>query len=117
MRFSINRDFTKPHEVEQVKSDISDFKASWTENDLLSMFAHCTGEKLPPEDKEFINCNVSAFPGGSFYENKTHYRVEMLVKYWNEIYDISFYTDGTWNVFLKTEFGDIMYKCIRYIPA
>ena len=67
MKITVDLDLTTASKVAEVKADAKEFKAIYTDGDLLRMFL----DSIPEEDSfeipynpQIVYCNLEAFPGG-----------------------------------------------------
>lgn len=90
MKITINKKFTEAEMMERTQSQSKEFKAMYTDADLLRMFREATGCQQGYTD-EIIRCNLSAFPGGAYETDETHYEVDILLEGYKSFTKIHFY--------------------------
>ena len=98
MRIKIDREYTRPSQVQRVKDDIRDFSENATVKDLLVQFLSAIDRELETWNYTIHHYEISAFPGGTYVKDITSYSVGMLVECWKKIYKIHFYIDQDWNI-------------------
>lgn len=78
MKITVNKDYTTIAQIDQVKADVKEFKARYTEGDLKRAFFDAV-DIHPANSSDVILCRGDAFPGGYEYNNETHFSMEMLL--------------------------------------
>ena len=91
MKITIDKHFTTLDKVDRTKEQMKEFKAMYTDGDLLRMFSETVDNWDLGFGQDIIYCNLEAFPGGSAETDETHYHVEMLTEKYNGYNKISFY--------------------------
>ena len=120
MKITIKKEYTTLAQLPKVKEDIKEFKEAFTDRDLLCSFIDATETDIWCAD--VISVNIEAFPGGSLYNDETHFSVNILCKQWKEYIEIHFYCDTGLSVntgdlldYRGISTGQKMYSCNRYI--
>lgn len=123
MKTTILKNFTTLEQAPKVKADAQEFKARYTDGDLLNAFRD-TVDYWYCYTGEIVSCTVEAFPAGTDYidengEEPTHFYVKMTIDdEFSEIDKITFYTDMDLCIRSTTSFmGETrkMYSIERYI--
>lgn len=91
MRITLDKDYIESWQMDRVKEDVKAFKEMYKEEDLLGAFRAQVCDFVIVE--EILKTKVEAFDSGWAMDNKTVFRVEMVVDAWNSIYKIRFYVD------------------------
>lgn len=97
MKITVDKEFTNGYEMAQVKEDIKEFKARYTDGDVLNAMRSQT-DFWGGYGEDIIKAEAKAFPAGWDFQNKTLFAVEMLIDGYNEMYKIRFYIDMDLNV-------------------
>lgn len=122
MKITVNKELTTLAGAEKVKADIKEFKARYTAGDLWREFFDQTGIDCP-WNCEILQVTGDAFPGGTFYDNETHFSLKIIAKGFYEFYEINFYCDSNLKVDTR-DFKDIcsgstssrkLYSVERYV--
>lgn len=131
IRASVDKDFTEPWLLEQVKEDIAQYVEAFTPSDIFRAFQDAMEEAGLDDELgvegwgDYITeCTAKAFPGGTDFNNKTHYCVEMTAEGFKdgheEITKYRFYTNENgevrltaWNRFTGRQ--DRLYTIKRFI--
>ena len=97
MKITIDKSLTTVSFMPTIREKIKDFKAYFTEYDLLRMFTEEFGYYV---SGDIIKCDVEAFQANS-YSNEAHYMVSMIVDELVQFTRISFFIhaeDGTYSI-------------------
>ena len=97
MKITIDKGHTTLALLPKVKEDAKEFKSCYTDADLLSAFSSAV-EFTGTWGHDILSCNVEAFPGGTDYNNETHYHVSIITHGFREFCEISFYCDSALSV-------------------
>ena len=100
MRCMVDYDYTTRLEKQRVLDDLREFKERYTEGDLLRKFYSETDNVDVTGDVVYFK--VYGFPGGTYYNNATHFRVEALLEGFRKIYKVRFYCDLEMNIDTRT---------------
>lgn len=104
MKITIDKEFTAVAQVPRVKEDIKEFKARYTENDLLSAFWDTVN--IPhPYGHSVILSEIDAFPSGWTTGDKTSFHVQLVTRGFREFLEISFYCDLDLNIDTRPLYG------------
>ena len=114
MKTKVDKQYTLPYQMNQVKADLAEFKERYTDNDLIMYFADETGRNINHYGCDIIRMDVEGFPAGSYFNDVTHFHVEAIIETATAIHKVSFYTDIDMNITLKTMFGDDAYILKTY---
>ena len=104
-KITIDKKFTTLEQVPKVRQDIQEFKEYATVEDLYGQFKWAirdTEDDFHTYDSKIVYCNLEAFPGGSDFDDKTCYKVEMLIEEWHEFWKIQFYITQDWEINTST---------------
>lgn len=77
MKTSIDKRYTTLEQADKVREDLKEFKARYTDGDLLRTFCD-TFDLYPAHSREVLSVRVVAFPGGTDYSNETHFSVDII---------------------------------------
>lgn len=91
MKFTVDKEFTTLAQLPQVREDCKEFKGRYTDNDLLSIFLDEIEEFDIPYGVSVLSANITAFPGGTDFDNQTCFHVELNCKGFEAFYVISYY--------------------------
>lgn len=97
MKIRINKEFTENWQIERVQSDAKEFKARYTDGDVLRAFQNAT-EDYRTYNADIIYMNVSAMDAGSYYDNQTIFCVDVMTESITRIFKIRYYVDMKLNV-------------------
>lgn len=103
MKITVCKEYTTLSQLPQVKADISEFKARYTDGDLKTFFCDATGNNSMC-CADIVSVNVEAFPGGTDYNNETHFSVTVLCRSWHRFIEAHFYCDME----LQINTGDLL---------
>lgn len=92
MKITINKEYTTNAQLPTVKEKAHDFKAAFTDNDLLQMFTEATDHRI--YGGEVIKCTVEAFAANNS-NNATSYHVFLIVDALTDFHRIRFFLDET----------------------
>lgn len=113
MKITIDKKNTEGYQREQVKADIAEFKACFTDGDILREFIDQLDLDIFVYDIIYIN--GEAFPSGWACGNDTNFMIEVMFKAnVNEIYEAYFFCDMSLNIRKVSCFGDKMYSIKKY---
>ena len=90
MKITMDKKFTEVYYMDQVKNDMKEFKARYTDGDLLRAFIDATGQWA---SGDIIKCDISAFTAGYLFDNVTSFCVNMIVDEYSSIVRLHFYVD------------------------
>ncbi len=93
MKITINKDYTAVAQLPAVKEKARDFKAAFTDNDLLRMFTEATDDHTI-YGGEVIKCTVEAF-AANYQTDAASYQVTLIVDAVTDFHRIRFYLDET----------------------
>lgn len=119
MKTKIDRDLTTLAQLGAVKDDLKEFKARYTDNDLLTAFVDVTNI-VNPYGGDILSCEVEAFPAGSDFDNRTAFGVELVVRHANEFCVVRFYCDLDLTIDTRDLMfhpGEKLYSCTSYFKA
>lgn len=105
MKITVEKEYTTLAALPKVKADMKEFKARYTDNDLLSAFWDAV-EIDHPWGHNVISANVESFPGGTDFDNKTEFHVSLITHGWREFCEIDFYC----NLDLTVDTRDLMFS-------
>lgn len=91
MKFTVEKEFTTLAQLPRVKEDCKEFKARYTDNDLLSIFMDEVTDIDLPYGLSVLSANIEAFPGGTDFDNETAFHVEVIARGFESFYVISYY--------------------------
>ena len=91
MKFTIVKGYTTLAQLPKVKEDCKEFKARYTDKDLLSIFCDEITDIDLPYGLSVLSANIEAFPGGSDFDNETAFHVELMAKGYKSFYVIRYY--------------------------
>ena len=91
MKITMDRAMTEDCMIERTKNQMKEFKEIYTDNDLLRIFRDATKTEDLSLNYKIIRCNLSAFPGGYFETDETHYMVDMLLEGFREFVKLHFF--------------------------
>lgn len=113
MKIRIDKEYTSPYSLEQVKGDMISFKHCFTNNDLYRFF--CEQVCIPADCDEVLKCEVEAFSSGCYTENHTAFRVELVAHGFGKYVEISYFCDSFGTVDTSTDLrGGKMYRITTY---
>lgn len=114
MKITVNKDFTKISQAEQVKTDIKEFKGRYTDGDLKNAFCDATGIDCL-YGAVVLSVTGEAFPGGTDYNDATHFSLEIVARKFNQFIVARFYCDMELQVDVRVLCGNVtMYSCDVY---
>lgn len=97
MKIKINRTYTEPEFMEQVKGDIKEFNERYTLADVINAFTAQT-EKHIGNCGQVVKVDADAFPAGWAFGNVTSFSFDILLDRTYKIVRVHFYTDIDLNV-------------------
>lgn len=104
MKITVDKDFTRISQVDEVKEAIKEFRSYWDESSLYSQF-RSEYDEVAPENTlfggEVVQCSVSAFPAGYEESGEYDFSVYMLVDCGIALYRIRFYINDNGEIRLS----------------
>lgn len=95
MKIKIDRTYTAGYQVPQVKADIAQFKEKYTEADVL----YIARTQLDFwKGNDIIKFEIEAFPGGSYYNNETHFSFHIVLDGYYAMWKIDGYMNLEGNI-------------------
>lgn len=92
MKIAVDKEYTSIANYDKVKADIVDFKAAYTEGDLLRMFCE-KFEEFGGSAFDVLRCDGEAFCGSPYSD--TTFCFIMWVMNWSNVHRFQFYiTNG-----------------------
>jgi len=91
MKITIEKRLTTLDKLERTKQQAKEFKAMYTDGDLLRMFRDAIDGWEYGYSDEIIRCNLEAFPGGTMETDETHYSVDMVLEGYKRFTKLHFY--------------------------
>lgn len=91
MKITVNKEYTAAAQFPAVKEKARDFKAAFTDNDLLRMFTEATDDHTI-YGGEVIKCTVEAF-AANYINNAVSYHVTIIVDAVTDFHRIRFFLD------------------------
>lgn len=92
MKISVDKEFTTLELRDRVKEDLKEFKARYTDGDLIRAFIDATG-KIDPYNTDILSCEVEGFPGGTDFDNETRFKVTIVSRGYGKFCEVGFYCD------------------------
>lgn len=92
MNITLDKENTTIALKDQVKADMKEFKARYTDSDLKRAFEDAL-DYGKTYGGDVLKADVQAFPSGWINDNATHFAVDMLVDNCIALYRIRFYCD------------------------
>ena len=92
MKMTIDKTFTENWQMDRVKADVKEFKAMYTDGDILRSFQEQT-EDYRTYAADIVYCKASAMDSGWAFGNVTTFCIEMMVEAPCKIYKLRFYID------------------------
>lgn len=116
MKITVEKQFTTLALLPQVKADMKEFKARYTDIDLLNAFIDAT-DIVDPYAADILRCDVEAFPAGTDFNDETHFFVEMVTFSYAKICVLRFYVDMNLTVDTRRQYlsDDMLYSCTVYL--
>lgn len=112
MIIKLDKEFIPNDRMEDVRADMKEFKAAYTDGDLKIAFEDATGEYL---GNEILKCRVEAFENCPEGEHETVFSVSMLTDGFVEIQRVYFFCDLRLKVNTdEMMYGGKMYSVKRY---
>ncbi len=103
IKTSVNREYTTISQMPQVKADLKEFTEIFTTGDLVRMFWDAAERDNVKKITQFrnlsamsgdcITCTVEGCPGGTDFSNKTVYRVDATIEFYDCFVKIGYYID------------------------
>ena len=103
IKTSVNKEYTTIAQMPKVRENLKVFTEVFTAGDLVRMFWDAAERDNVAKITRFRNlsamscdciaCSVEGFPGGTDYNNKTVYRVDATVEYYDCFVKIGYYID------------------------
>lgn len=112
MKMSINKKYVEDYQMERVKADAKEFKAMYTDADILNSFREQLKD-YRTYTAEIVYCKVEAMDSGWARGNETTFCVEMLVEDFRKMYKLRFYVgmnlevDNRPNLVTVREFDEV----------
>ena len=92
MKIKIDREYTKEYQMDRVKEDIKEFTGRYTEGDVISAIRAQLDWWTGYTAKEaIIKFEVKAFPGGSYYNDETHFSFHIVIDNVEAMYRVNAY--------------------------
>lgn len=91
MKITIEKRLTTLDKLERTKQQAKEFKAMYTDGDLLRMFRDAVDGWEYGYSDEIIRCSLEAFPGGTMETDENHYSVDMVLEGFKRFTKIHFY--------------------------
>lgn len=91
MKITIEKRLTTVDKLERTKQQMKEFKAIYTDGDLLRMFRDAVDGWEYGYSDEIVYCKLEAFPGGTMETDETHYSVDMLLEGYDTMTKLHFY--------------------------
>lgn len=115
MKITVEKKYTTLEKLPQVKADMKEFKARYTDNDLLNAFVDAT-DIIDPYAADILRCDVEAFPAGSDFDDETHFGVEMVTFTYAKVCVLRFYVDMDLTVDTRKAYlsDSMLYSCEVY---
>ena len=105
MKTMIDKKYTDAGMLETVRASLKEFRARYTEGDLLRAFAEACGDHSFEAD-EIIKCTVTGFSTC----DQPWYSVEIITDGLINLHRVRFYTD----IELNVDKNPLMISCERY---
>ena len=123
MKITVKKEFTTIAQLPKVKEDIREFKERYTDGDLKSAFCDAVEEEsFLLWSSDIVSVNITAFPGGTVYNDETQFHVTMLCRRYREFIEAKFYCDIDLNIntgdltdYRGISTGKKMYSVDRYV--
>lgn len=116
MKIRIEKTYTAPYQMDRVKAEISEFKAMYTEQDILNHFrAETESCEQIPHYFDILHYDIKAFPSGWMYNDINSYCVEMVLTdtgVFSRMIKIRFYINQNFEINLDPD----MYSVIEFRP-
>lgn len=90
MKITVNKEYTAAAQFDTIKEKAREFKATFTDNDLLQKFTEATGDHI--YGGEIIKCTVEAFAMND-YVDAASFHVTMIVDGLTDFHRIRFFLD------------------------
>lgn len=130
MNITVCKEYTTIAQAPKVKEDIKAFKEAYTARDVLLHFVDAleaegevsTAAIVALQCGEVVRVTGDAFPGGTYYNDETHFGFDFTVQCGSQIILAHFYTDADLTFRLWSEpipgFGRArLYRVERFISA
>lgn len=105
MKITVDKRFTAEYQRDQVKADIAEFKARYTDRDVLDAF-QAQSDCWKGWSQDIIRCNAEALPAGAYYGDVTVFSFEILlesevcfvkIRCWLDM-DLNLFGENSWKV-------------------
>lgn len=104
MEIKLDKDYIRASKVKELKEMAKQFKATYTDGDLLRAFTDATEAYI---NGDVIAAKVECFEANSYsYGPELSVRVELIVCNWSEFYRITYYADDALNVDTEQRSGN-----------
>lgn len=114
MTTKVDREYTTLAQVAQVRADLKEFKARYTDGDLMHFYNSATDDARGYCHR-VVEAVVTGFPGGTDYGNETHFCVELIAVDYNDVLRIRYYCDMNLDIDTRTLVdGTKMYSTTVY---
>lgn len=90
MKTRVNKDLTTLAQAAQVKADLAEFKARYTDGDLMHFYNEATDDPRGYCHR-IIESVVEGFPGGSAYNDETQFCVSLIAIDYASVVEIRYY--------------------------
>ena len=101
MKITLSKDMTTISQAQKVKADMKQFKEAYSDGDLKMAVSDLFGGVL--YGSAVLSADVKAFPGGYFFNDETHFCVELVCSDWRKFYKVRYYTDLSLSVHESTD--------------
>lgn len=114
MKMILCKDYVESYQIERVKADMKEFKARYTEGDLIRFFRD-TVEYYDGYNAEVIKAEIEAMDSGYALGNKTTFWCHMILNNCLNMYRFDFWMDMDGTIDTRTLAGNRkMYKIQKF---